>query len=295
MLYVRAMAKVLCPYCGERARFAPRLFGSPYCIKCGWRLEGAEKSSKGSAFLLPGLAFLGLLGFFGAIIQGWPIAIDCVFLACLVLWPGLLGAVSWLDYTKIVAAEPQTVSPKREDWTVRANEKYAPLLTLPAPRAVSISWKGWVRILVGAACLGIGSYVLFAAGDTRDFGSHFVQNLSNRAFPISILLVIGVWANLNLIRQRWSHVPLLQSGSVVVGKVLQQKYQNITIGLDLIGRYSLVEYEFHDQQGLPVRGGGHDYTKSLFQEAPTLIFYDSKDPFRNVAFGCSLYTIGNRR
>lgn len=82
---------------------------------------------------------------------------------------------------------------------------------------------------------------------------------------------------------------------MVVGKVLQQKYRNITIGLDLIGRYSLVEYEFHDQQGVPVRGGGTDYTRSLFQDAPTLIFYDSKDSFQNVALGCSLYTPDNRR
>lgn len=77
----------------------------------------------------------------------------------------------------------------------------------------------------------------------------------------------------------------------MIGRVVQQQFQNIRIGMDMIGRYSLVAYEFHDSQGLPISGAGHDYSKSLFQEMPALIFYDEADPSRNVALGCSLYTV----
>lgn len=241
------------------------------------------------------VAFLGLLLFFGTILRGWPIPIVGLYLICWFGFPVVLAVLSWMDYQNIIVAEPQTVAPNPQDWTVRAMTEYQPLMILSAPRRVRISWKGSLRIAIGTACLGIDFYILFPPWNSPGFVLRLIQNLNDRAIPVSVLLVIGVWANLNLIRQRWSHVPLLESGSVVVGKVLQQRFQNITIGLDLIGRYSLVEYEFHDQQGLPVRGGGHDYRKSLFQDAPTLVFYDSKDPFQNVALGCSLYTLQNHR
>ena len=59
----------------------------------------------------------------------------------------------------------------------------------------------------------------------------------------------------------------------------------------MIGRYSLIEYEFHTPEGSLVSGSGHDYSKSHFQDMPVLIFYAEDDPFRNVALGCSLYGI----
>lgn len=292
-MYVLGMPSVLCPYCSERGRFSPRLFGSPYCVRCGWRLQDAEKSSKQSALILFVVAFLGLLLFFGTILRGWPIPIVCLYLICWFGFPIVLGVLSWMDYQNIIVAEPQTVAPNPQDWTVRAMSEYQPWISLSVPRRVRISWKGWLRIAIGTVCLAIDFYILVPPWNLTDFGPRLLRNLNERVIPVSVLLVIGMWINANLIRQRWSHVPLLKSGAVVVGKVLQQKYQNIAIGLDFVGRYSLVEYEFHDQQNLPVRSTGHDYSKCLFQDAPTLVFYDSRDSFRNVALGCSLYTPGN--
>jgi hypothetical protein len=59
----------------------------------------------------------------------------------------------------------------------------------------------------------------------------------------------------------------------------------------MIGRYSLIEYEFQTTHELPASGGGHDYSKSHFQQMPVLVFYEEKDPFNNVALGCSLYEV----
>ena len=290
------MAKVLCPYCGERARLAPRLFGLPYCVRCGWRLQDAETSSKQLSLILSLVALIGLVGFVRTVILGWPIVIDCLFLTCFVVMPGVLVTLSWLDYQQIVVAEPQTVTPRPEDWLVRATAEYQPLLNLSVPRAVQVSWKGWLRITVTAGCLGLVFYRILASGVPEHVGLGFVlQRLREQMLPVSVLIAIGGFTSINLVRQRWSHVPLFESGNVAVGRILQQKYQNITVLMDLIGRYSVVEYEFRDHEGLPVGGGGHDYTKSLFQEMPAVVFYDPKGPLLNVALGCSLYELKSRK
>jgi hypothetical protein len=153
------MAKVLCPYCGCHAHFAPRLFGLPYCVNCGWKLEDAEKSSRLMVVLLPMLVLLGLLPFFGGVLLGWEWPIRCLYLACFVLFPGSLALLSWMDYRTIIVAEPQTVSARPEDWTVRATARYEPFLNLPTPRVVRISRKGWLRVSVGAVCLGLALFV----------------------------------------------------------------------------------------------------------------------------------------
>jgi len=293
LLYFSGMAKVLCPYCGEQIRFAPPLFGMPYCEKCGWKLEDAEKSSRQMALIMPFIALLGIIFFYRTIILGWPLSVRFIYLSCWVAFPASVGLLSWLDYRRIIVAEPQTVPPKPEDWLVRAASEYQLLLSLSVPRAVCISWKGWLRILIGVVCLAI-IICLVVPKSSADFARPLRITAGPDAFPIGVLLLIGGWANLNLIRQLWSHRTLFKSGKVVIGRVVQQQFQNVRIGLDMIGRYSLVQYEFHDREGSPVSGGEHDYSKSLFREMPALIFYDEADPSRNVALGCSLYEIKTR-
>jgi hypothetical protein len=231
--------------------------------------------------LLPMLVLLGLLPFFGGVLLGWEWPIRCLYLACFVLFPGSLALLSWMDYRTIIVAEPQTVSARPEDWTVRATARYEPFLNLPTPRVVRISRKGWLRVSVGAVCLGLALFV-------------FLRQMRGAALPVGAFLLIGGWANLNLVRQRWSHLPIFESGTIVIGRITQQRFQNVWIGTDLIGRYSLVEYEFRDQQGMPVSSAGHDYSKSLFQEMPVLVFHEKEDASRNVALFCSLYEVKTR-
>lgn len=271
------MAKIFCPFCGDEIRFAPRLYGLPYCCKCGWRLGQAEKDSRQMTFAMPILAFLGLVFFYRTVVLGWPLAIKGIYLACWVVFPAVIGFLSWSDYRRIIVAEPQTVPPRREEWTARAASEYQPFLQIVAPRPIQITWKGWLRICIGAVCIALIYFVL--------------SRLSSDFVPAGILIIIASWTNWNLIRQRWLHLPLFRSGSVVIGRVVKQRFQNIRIGMDMIGRYSLVEYEFHTEGGLPASGGGHDYSKSLFQDMPILIFYKKEDPLRNVALGCSLYEV----
>jgi hypothetical protein len=244
------------------------------------------------ALLLPIFAFLGLLIFYRTIVLGWPWAVRCIYLAgCVFL--GCVGLLSWLDYTTIIVAEPQTVPPRPDDWDTRATSEYAPFLNLSTPRFVRISWKGWLRIIVGVICLGV-VFILAIPPVSVDFGEHFLRQLREAALPIGVLLLIGGLTNLNLARQRRSHLPLFKSGTVVIGRVVQQRFQNITIGMDMIWRCSLVEYEFRDREGIPISGKGHDYSKSLFQEMPVLLFYKEEDASRNVALGCSLYEVKSR-
>jgi hypothetical protein len=234
------------------------------------------------------LALLSLLLFFRTIILGWPPAVSCLFFACFVAYPVLLGALSWLDYSKIIGMEPQTIAQKPEDWTLLSSKKYQPWLGLSVPRPTCISWNGWLRIAIGVACLMAVAYLLFIRSISSDFGLQFLERLRVKAGPIGILLAIGAWANLNLARQYWTQLPLLESGSAVIGRVLQQQYKNVQ------GRYSLVEYEFRDARGSFVSGRGQDYGNSLFKDSPVLVFYEAGDPSRNVALGCSLYSVKKR-
>jgi hypothetical protein len=285
MLYVLVMANVRCPYCDKRVRFAPRGFGLPYCTNCGWRLRDAESSSQQTIFLMLALALLSLLLFFRTIILGWPLAIRCLFFTCFVAYPVLLGALSWLDYSKIIGAEPRTIAQKPEDWTLLSSKKYQPWLGLSIPRRTCISWNGWLRIAIGVACLMGVAYLLSIRSTSSDFGLQFLERMRAKAGPIGVLLAIGAWANLNLARQYCTQLPLLESGSAVIGRVLQQQYKNVR------GRYSVVEYEFRDARGSLVSGQGQDYGNSLFQDSPVLVFYEAGDPSRNVALGCSLYSV----
>jgi uncharacterized protein (DUF983 family) len=291
VLYVSYMSNPRCPECGERVRFAPRLFGLPYCTKCGRRLQDAENTSKALAFLMPMFGVLSLPLFFRTIILGWPIALNCLFLACFVLWPCIFGAFSYLDYAKIIVAEPQTVPAKPEDWILHASAEYQQWRRLSVPRPVGISWKGWVRIAFGAVTLFVISHFLFVPWITTGVEPHLLQRLRGNALPIGVLLAIGGWANFSLIRQYWTDLPLLRSGNAVIGRVTQQEYQTIRIGTGQIGRSSSVEYEFRDLQGASIQGQGQDYMKSLFQDSPVLVFYKAGDPWCNVALGCSLYRL----
>lgn len=284
------MANVFCPYCGEKIRFAPRLYGMPYCRKCGWKLEEAEVASRQAALILLVISVLGLGFLYRTIVLGWPLAVNFIYLVCFGLFPATLGVLSWFDYQKIVEAEPQTVPPRPEDWEARSATEYRPYLNLAIPRRIAISWKGWVRVFIGVVSLGLALYLVMP-GASADFWTESFQQLKADTIPVAVLLVIGGWANLNLLRQRWSHVPLFRSGNVAIGRVRQQQFQKIQIGIDMIGRYSLIQYEFHDRKGNPNSNCGHDYSKSLYQEMPALIFYFESDPLNNVALGCSLYEI----
>lgn len=290
LLYVCAMAKPICPYCGTGMRFAPRLFGMPYCDHCGWRLEDAEKASRQMALVMPVIALLGIALVYRTTVLGWPLGISFIYLAGAVVFPVTVGLLSWLDYRKIIIAEPQAISSKPENWLVLATLEYQRFLRLSVPRTLSISWKGRLRIFIGVVCLGIIAYLLVLASLANP-GTDLVQRLYGAALPVSVLLLLGGWANLNLIRQFRSQRPVIISGKAVIGRITQQQFQKVRIGMDMLGRYSLVQYEFHDGQGLPVSGVGHDYSKSLFQEMPALIFYDEADPSSNVALGCSLYEV----
>lgn len=294
VLYVSHMSNPRCPECGERVRFAPRWLGLPYCTKCGWRLQDAENTSKALAFLMPMFGVLSLLLFFRTIILGWPIGVRCLFLACFVVWPCVFGAFSYLDYGRIIVAEPQTVPTKPEDWILHASAEYQQWLRLSVPRSVGISWKGWGRVAVGAFTFVVISYFLFVPWIATGVAPHLLQWLRGNALPIGVLLAIGGWTNFSLAHQYWTDLPLLRSGSPVIGRVTQQDYQTIRIGTGQIGRSSSVEYEFRDQQGQSVQGQGQDYTKSLFQDSPVLVFYKASDPWRNVALGCSLYRLKSR-
>jgi uncharacterized protein (DUF983 family) len=218
------MARLLCPYCGGETRAAPRLWGLPYCERCGWKIEKAEKGSRQMVFIMPIIAFLGILFFYRTIVLEWPLAIKVLYLFCWVAFPGSLGFLSWLDYRRIIVAEPQTIQTKPEQWAVLATSEYQPFLGLSTPRAVSITWKGWLQICIGVICLVF--IVFFVVSPfSGDVARDVLQRVRAAALPIGFLLLIGGWTNLNLIRQRWSHVQLFKSGNVAIGRVIRQKFQ----------------------------------------------------------------------
>jgi len=293
----RRMTKIACPYCGGPLHFAPRLLGMPYCVKCGWQLQGAKKRSRQSAYALPLVSLIFLLPSIAFALRppsDGPKVMN-VF-ASVVYFVGFLGlmaqgVISWADYKKISYAEPRTVTPNPDEWKQLAVREFQTMTALPVPRTVRLSRKGMLRIAIGIACLGAAVVITVLALNSTDSPSSVMERLHSVVIPIGILLLVAAWTNMNVFRQWPSHVPLLRSGNSVVGKVLQQKYQNIHIGMDFIGRYSLVSYEFNDQEGNSISSGGYDYSKSLFQDMPTLVFYDPNHPDRNVALGCSLYRL----
>ena len=98
-------------------------------------------------FLMLALALLSLVLFFRTIISGGQ-PVRLLFFACFVAYPVLLGALSWLDYAKIIVAEPQAIARKPENWTLLASTKYQSWLGLSIPRRTCISWNRWLRIAI---------------------------------------------------------------------------------------------------------------------------------------------------
>jgi uncharacterized protein (DUF983 family) len=277
------MRRVLCPYCGALCRIVPPFFGAPYCAKCGWKMQRAQAASKRFALVVP--AF-GLVWFscFVAIIMRWPSeqedAWSKTFVACIYLIAAagmtMAGLLSWLQYRRIVQSESRIASPDAPNWTFLAEQEFQPFLALATPRAVRISWEGWTRIGLGLSCMGSALLLVF---------------LYRMMIPASALLLIAAVANANVIRQRWSHRRLFASGRPALGRVLQQRYQGVWVGTGFISLGSRIRYEFADSEILPMRTNAHDYSRSLFQDMPVLVFYDPQNPARNIGMGCSLYEL----
>lgn len=276
------MRRVLCPYCGALCRIVPRFFGAPYCAKCGWKVQRAKAACKHLAFSMPAVGLVWFLCFVAAIMR-WPSEQDAwfkAFVACIYLVAAvgmtIAGLLSWLRYREIAQGESRITSVDARKWTFLAEQEFQPFLALTTPRAVRISWKGWTRIAFGLSCMGSALLLAF---------------LYRMAVPASTLLLIAAVANANVIRQGWSHRRLFASGRPALGRVLQQRYQGIWIGSGFVSLGSAIRYEFSDSEILLVRMDAHDYSRSLFQDMPVLVFYDPQNPARSIGLGCSLYEL----
>jgi len=85
----------------------------------------------------------------------------------------------------------------------------------------------------------------------------------------------------------FSKLRLLRLAEVTVGRVV---CLGKTMGM-AHGSESVISYAFLDGAGRAFIGQGIDYTDSLMEGAPIVIFYEALDPTLNVALECSRFMI----
>ena len=154
---------------------------------------------------------------------------------------------------------------------------FGPLLTVPKPRPLRWNWRMKAAAILMALIIGIAIWMLLG---------HLDRERIDTAGPIFIL---ACWAtaliSLPLIPEL-SNRKLLTEGEVALGRVVYQ--QTVQPGKD---SWSAIFYAFADGRNRGFVGRGQDYSDSLAQGAPVVVFYDPLNPNKNLAMECSRFSV----
>jgi len=132
-------------------------------------------------------------------------------------------------------------------------------------------------VLVIFAAVGI-----YAVGGYASASFRILHSLGSAIFVVALLTLPLLLILYVLLRGDISDHSLLMQGKCVVGVVLSQKRVRS-------GRSSQSEiiYSFPVGPGKPMTGRGIDWTKHYLKDMPVLVFYDSEDFSKHVAYCCA--------
>lgn len=154
---------------------------------------------------------------------------------------------------------------------------FGPLLGVPRPRPLKWNWRMKAIAAFAGLSIGVLGWILLAHPD------------KDRLDDARLILILACWVtgliSLPLLPER-SNRTLLRDGEVTVGRVVYQ--QTVQPGKD---GWSAIFYAFADGRNRGFIGRGQDYSDSLAQGAPVVVFYDPLNPNKNVAMECSRFSV----
>ena len=157
------------------------------------------------------------------------------------------------------------------------------ICALPTPRNLKMGWLSWAKLFVVVLVVGIGF---------STFGGYlmaFHRMLSGIVSAIFLMAFITLFVLLifySLFRSDISDHSLLKRGKCVVGRVISQR--RIKMGR---GSRSEISYSFPIGPGKPMTGRGTDWTGFYSKNMPVLVFFDTEDISKNVAYCCIAWKV----
>ncbi len=285
----------VCPSCGAQIEpLRSDLHTTLSCCNCGWNIASARRVY-GKELLWAG-TFLVVLVVGGihdssASMSKW---------SDLILGIAIVGSATWFVVRKPwkayrhfassakstslgsngISAAPRAFAqliPSRDE----AEDLFSGILNVAKPRPVKWSWTQRaamaVALLIAAIVVWIAYEALLGSREEETVG-----------FAVLFALIFYLTIELRFpIAPAFSRLRLLRFAEVTVGRV-------VCLGKTMGGAHrseSVISYAFLDGAGRAFIGQGIDYTDSLMEGAPVVIFYDALDPTLNVALECSRFTI----
>jgi hypothetical protein len=246
---------------------------------------------------IPGLIVIfDLFGIaaFGLVMKNWPIAV--LFISFPTLFLGLLYANIRLGLKNLrkqscatpdvlpsgdnVKASDDSLEPAGE--SKRPSEQFDFLFSIPRPRPVRLTRRGrtiMTMTLVGA--IAIEAVLLEALYSEWDLtksliGLHAQEGLL--ACLAILIALIPFFIRRMIVRDQ----DLITGGAVVRALVTNQRRFKNT---------SSIQYEFQAASGRKISDSANDYTHSFFEGMTVPVFYDPRDPSRNVAACASFFEV----
>lgn len=286
--------KVACPRCHGATILGG---GKPCCLACGWNLDAAETHAGHHLKNVPiGIALLA--GFYlllfvvfrqrqGDSWSGWPFAIFVVvggiFLAQTLVkeWKALKQIEAIRKRTTIPAS---ATGPARPEWDQTTLEGFRVLSSIARPRLVRMSRRGKIDVAV----LSLLSLVVlvpilafFLEPATRETNWH---SLLFEIFWI-VFVVAGGFGLAREFRKQVRGRDLLREGEITLGRVTGQAFTGSK------HPKSRISYEYQDRAGGQYQGSDTDQNRTLFEEMPIPIFYDSLNPSKHIPEFVSIWEV----
>jgi hypothetical protein len=162
-----------------------------------------------------------------------------------------------------------------------ARDIFSNVLNIEKPRPIKWNWR--IRLTVAGVFLTVFAAV-FLVG-------YFSLGSGNREdYPGAIVVMIFlVWATALIgapVIPDLANRKLICEGEIAVGRVVHQR--TISRGRS---SWSSIHYAFVDSANRGFVDDGVDYSDTLGEGAPVVIFYDPLDPNQNVALECSRFRL----
>jgi len=285
------MAQITCPKCGSAADVA---VGTPYCAKCGWNREAAVRKLTRITWLLPALIvvfdLIGIVGL-GFAKHNWSGAILFATLPTLLLGFVYAGAKQGLTKLKTphgtTSSRGDTASfAKTGDASVNREKtkQYDFLVSLPPPRPVRLGPRGKIMLtVVLLVVFFLDAFLIWSLYGVW-YGTHSFADFHGPQIFLACLTVLIACVPFFVRRGMVRHKNLMENGAVAMARVTGQR---------TLKNNSIITYEFEDTNGATISESGPDLTRSFFEGMTVPVFYDAKNPKRQVAACASFFEIVN--
>jgi hypothetical protein len=259
----------------------------PFCARCGWNLDRAERAIGGKATMMKFIPFgIALLALAVAAMAANAKSVLPLLIPLAVGGVLLIPFSSYFSTRKVVAAAKLSVNPSLALSQPPLDPYLQQLQVLPRPRRVRFRFPGsFVAALGVFLILAVGFIVALVIAPANSANHH--GNPQSNGSPVVVLVVLlpTVFLMVFLIpffRSKGS-IPLLRDGDFALGRVTYQEVlqQGKT-------SYSHIGYEFKTSSGQLVQEQTKDLTFSVFEDMTIPVFYDPQDPSKNIT-PCATY------